>query len=136
MSAGRLALESSNPTGSRIYINPNGASVRISDIDDNYYSIAASAFTQSSRETQKRDIVTLKDDALALINSLTIKEYKRLTRGEVTELDKWQAGIIVEESPAALLADGDSIDNCTYLNYVARSVQQLTDRVELLEGAS
>jgi len=124
MSAGRLALESSNPTGSRIYINPRGASVRISDIDDNYYNIAAAGFNQSSRTTQKRNIKVLEDDALGIINSLNIKEYKRLTSGESTELDQWQVGILVEEAPYQLLADGDSVDVYSYLNYVARGLQQ------------
>lgn len=124
--AGRIALETD---GSRIYLNPNGASVRVSDINDNYYNIAAAAFSQSSRETQKRDIVDLQDDALAVINSLQIKEYKRLTNGEATPQDHWQAGIIVEQAPSQLLADGDSVDLYTYVNYIARSVQQLSDKV-------
>lgn len=130
MSYGRTAIESSNENGARIYLNPNGASVRISDYDDNYYNIAAAAFNQSSRTNQKRDIKDLQDDALALIRSLNIKEYKRLTGGQETIFDQWQAGILVEESPLQLLADPDSVDIYTYLNYVARSVQQLADIID------
>lgn len=121
-SGARLGLETQ---GARIYINPNGASVRISDVDDNFYGIAASNFNQSSRSSQKRDIKDLEDDALALINDLKIKGYKRLTRGRSTIRDRWQAGILVEESPHQLLADGDSVDMYSYLNYVARAIQQL-----------
>src|SRR5699024_2287240 len=132
-SGARLGLETQ---GSRIYINPNGASVRISDVDDNFYGIAASNFNQSSRSNQKRDIKDLEDDALALINDLKIKEYKRLTGGEASINDRWQVGIIVEESPPQLLADGDSIDMYTYLNYVTKAVQQLYEEIEKLkEGA-
>src|SRR5699024_6259852 len=103
-------------------------------INDNYASIAASAFTQSSSFNQKRDIQPLQDDALSVVNALNIKEYKRLTNGEATTLDKWQAGIIVEEAPSQFLADGDSIDMYTYVNYLARSVQQLSDKIEVLES--
>ena len=132
-SGARLGLETQ---GARIYINPNGASVRISDVDDNFYGIAASNFNQSSRSNQKRDIKDLEDDALALINDLKIKGYKRLTRGRSTISDRWQAGILVEESPHQLLADGDSVDMYSYLNYVARAVQQLYEElIKIKEGA-
>src|SRR5699024_6180992 len=114
----------------------NGASVRVSDYEDNYYNIAAAAFNQSSRSNQKRDIKDLEDDALALINDLKIKGYKRLTRGRSTISDRWQAGILVEESPHQLLADGDSVDMYSYLNYVARAVQQLYEElIKIKEGA-
>ena len=129
-SGARIGIESNG----RIYLNPQGASVRISDINDNYAGIAASAFTQSSSLNQKRDIQPLQDDALSVVNALNIKEYKRLTNGEVTILDKWQAGIIVEEAPSQFLADGDSIDMYTYVNYLARSIQQLSDKIEVLES--
>src|SRR5699024_4011173 len=105
MSYGRTAIESSNENGARIYLNPNGASVRVSDYEDNYYGIAASNFSQSSRSVLKRNVKTLEDDALALINSLDIKEYKRLTKGDSTIEDTWQAGILVEEAPQELLFD-------------------------------
>ena len=71
-----------------------------------------------------------------MINDLKIKEYKRLTGGEASINDRWQVGIIVEESPPQLLADGDSIDMYTYLNYVTKAVQQLYEEIEKLkEGA-
>lgn len=134
MSYGRTAIESSNPDGARIYLNPNGASVRVSDYDDNYYNIASSGFNQSSSETQKRNIVDLKDDAVELIKSLDIKEYKRLTKGESTMYDQWQAGIIVEEAPEQLIGDGDSIDLYSYINYIAKATQQLIERIEGIES--
>lgn len=124
--AGRLALETEN---SRIYLNPNGASVQISDRNDNFYGVSASNFSQSSSQKLKRNIKTLHDNALELINSLDIKEYKRLTRGESTVEDRWQAGIIVEESPAQFLADGNSLDLYTMLAYTMKAVQELTTRL-------
>lgn len=130
MSYGRTGIESSNENGARIYLNPNGASVRVSDVDDNYYPIAAAAFNQSSRSNQKRDIIDLQDDALEVIKSLSIKEYKRLTNGVQTILDQWQVGILVEEAPIQLLADPDSIDLYSYVNYIARAVQQLAEQAE------
>src|SRR5699024_7408195 len=58
-SGARIGIESNG----RIYLNPQGAGVRVSDINDNYAGIAASAFTQSSSLNQKRDIQPLQDDA-------------------------------------------------------------------------
>lgn len=136
MSYGRTAIESSNEDGARIYLNPNGASVRVSDVDDNYYNIAAAGFNQSSRTNQKRDIKELEDNALEVINSLVIKEYKRLTSGVQTKMDKWQAGITVEDTPHQLLADADSVDLYSYLNYAVRAIQQLSNKVETLEGSA
>lgn len=143
LSAGRTAIESTSPEEARIYLNPNGASVRVSSYEDNYYNIAAAGFNQSSRRNQKRNIADLSDDALDVINSLEIKEYKRLTNGEITMMDNWQAGILVEDAPTQFLSDSDSVDVYTYLNYVARSTQQLSDktddleaRLNILEGAS
>lgn len=132
-SGARLGLETN---GGRIYLNPNGASVRIADQNDNFYSIHAAAFSQSSRSNQKRDIKDLEDNALELINSLEIKEYKRLTSGKTTAMDRWQAGIIVEDAPSVLLADGDSIDIYTYVNYLAKSIQELTQEVNQLKGVA
>lgn len=129
MSYGRIGIESSNENGARIYLNPNGASVRVSDVNDNYYNIAAAGFNQSSRTTQKRDIKDLEDDALEIIKSLEIKEYKRLTNGKKTIYDQWQAGITVENAPHQFLADADSVDLYTYVNYIARAVQQISEKV-------
>jgi len=122
--AGRVALETG---GARIYLNSKDASVRVSDMEDNYYNIAAAGFNQSSRMNQKRDIKPFEDDALSLIQSLNIKEYKRLTSGKTTEFDQWQVGILVEESPSEILADGDSVDIYSYLNYTVRGMQQHYD---------
>jgi len=123
-SGARLAMETNN---GRIYLNPRNASVRVADENDNYLPIVASNIGQSSRANQKRDIKELQDDALEVINSLRIVEYKRLTGGESTMLDHWQVGILVEESPSQFLADGDSVDLYSYLNYVARAQQQHHD---------
>src|SRR5699024_7001927 len=124
MSHGRTAIESSNENGARIYLNPNGANVHVADADDNYHGISASKFNQSSSRKQKHDIKDLQDNALEVINSLEIKEYLRKTSGKITNRDRWQVGILVEESPSQLLADGDSVDLYTYQNYTTRALQQ------------
>lgn len=136
MSYGRTAIESSNEDGARIYLNPNGANVHIADADDNYFGISASKFNQSSSITQKRDIKDFADDALEIIKSLEIKEYLRKTRGVATAYDKWQVGILVEEAPSQLLADSESVDLYSYLNYAVRAIQQLSNKVEVLEGSA
>lgn len=139
-SGARLAMETNN---GRIYLNPRNASVRVADENDNYLPIVASNIGQSSRINQKRDIKDLQDDALEVINSLKIMEYKRKTGGESTKLDHWQAGILVEKTPRQLLANGDSVDLYSYLNYVARAQQQhydltmdLEERLSKLEGSA
>jgi len=131
-SGARLALETN---GGRLYLNPNGANVHVANEYDNYYNITAGGYNNSSSKKEKRGIKLLQDDALSLINSLKIMEYKRLTGGKSTTLDRWQAGIIVEEAPHQLLANGESVDIYTYVNYLARSVQQLSDEVTELKGA-
>lgn len=137
MSYGRIALESSNEDGARMYLNPNGANVHVADADDNYHGISASKFNQSSSINQKHDIKPFEDDALDIINSLQIKEYKRKTSGKQTMHDKWQVGILVEEAHPNLLADSESVDIYSYLNHVARGLQQYhgqtEDRFEVIE---
>ena len=128
-SGARIGIQTS---GSRIYLNPDGASVRVSDINDNYYGIAASNFTQSSASSLKRNIKDLEDNALELIRSLRIREWKRLTNGEETVFDRWQAGLILEESPYQLV-DGTGVDLYTFLAYTAKAVQELSNEVEELK---
>lgn len=136
MSYGRTAIESSNPNGARIYLNPNGAHVHVADADDNYHGITASKFSQSSSEKQKRNIKDFEENALDIINSLRIREYLRKTSGKVTERDKWQVGIIVEESASQVLSDGDSVDIYSYVNILAKAVQELSQEVNQLKGVA
>lgn len=146
-SYGRTAIESIHEDGARIYLNPNGANVHVADANDNYHGITASKFNQSSSRNQKYDITDFEDDALEIINSLKIKEYKRKTSGKVTTNDRWQVGIIVEETHRNLLADSESVDVYSYLNHVARGLQQhygittdkfseIEKRLAKLEGAA
>src|SRR5699024_2656897 len=136
-SYGRTAIESIHEDGARIYLNPNGANVHVADANDNYHGITASKFNQSSSRNQKYDITDFEDDALEIINSLKIKEYKRKTSGKVTTNDRWQVGIIVEETHRNLLADSESVDVYSYLNHVARGLQQhygiTTDKFSAIE---
>lgn len=131
-SGGRLALQSNNPTGSRIYINPQGASVRISDLKDNYYNIAAASFVQSSHSNLKRDIKPLQDDALQTVLDMDFMEWKRLTNGKSTPSDKWQAGLILQEAPPQMI-DGTGVDLYTYTTYIGRAVQQLYEMINKVE---
>lgn len=130
MSHGRTAIESSNEDGARIYLNPNGANVHVADADDNYFGITASKFNQSSSISQKRGIKDFEGDGLAIANSLRIKEYLRKTRGEETTEDKWQVGVIVEDTASEILADSESVDLYSYVNILARAIQQLDDKIE------
>src|SRR5699024_3031137 len=52
ISGARIGIESNG----RIYLNPQRAGVRVSDINGNYAGIAPIAFTQSSSFNQKRHI--------------------------------------------------------------------------------
>lgn len=124
LSHGRLALESANENGARIYLNPNGAHVHVADASDNYYGISASTFSQSSQRSLKRNIKNFDDDASSIIKNLKIKEYKRLTRGKIDIFDQWQVGLIVDEAPRQVLANGDSVDLYSFTSILAKSQQE------------
>lgn len=134
--AGRIGLETEN---SRIHLNTKGAYVVIGDVNENLSPIMASAFTQSSTRSQKRDIKDLQDVALDVVLPLRIREYKRLTNGEVTEYDRWQAGLILEESPLPLV-DGNGVDMYTLQAYHIKAFQEFVEetrvRLDELEGSN
>ena len=119
-SGARLALETNS---GRIYLNSRDASVRVSDVNDNYYPIAAAAFTQSSESRLKRNITDLQDSGLEVVNSMRIREWKRLTNGEATKMDKWQAGLTVEEAPPQMV-NGTGLDLYTGWAYTTKAVQE------------
>lgn len=128
--AGRVALETDN---SRIHLNTGGAYVIIGDKNENLYPIMASAFSQSSRKDQKRDVKDFTDNATEIVKDLKIKEYKRLTNGENTIFDQWQVGLMVDESPREVLANGDSVDLYNYISVIAKSMQETFNRLEKIE---
>lgn len=129
----RIALETN---GGRIYLNPKGAHVHVADSNNNYYGISASTFSQSSERELKRDIKDYDGNASAIIKDLSIREYKRLTGGEETVFDQWQIGLIVDEAPREVLANGSSIDIYSYVNVIAKSIQEMLPRLEKLEEMS
>ena len=129
----RLALETN---GGRIYLNPKGAHVHVADANDNYYGISASTFSQSSERELKRDIKDFEGNATEIILSLLIREYKRLTGGEETLFDQWQVGLIVDEAPRELLANGSSVDLYSYVNVIAKAIQEILPRLDKLEEMS
>lgn len=126
----RLALETN---GGRIYLNPKGANVHVADARDNYYGISASTFSQSSERELKRDIKAFEGNASDIIKDLLIREYKRLTGGEETTFDQWQLGLIVDEAPREVLANGSSVDIYSYVNLIAKSLQEILPRLDKLE---
>ena len=131
--AGRVALETDN---SRIHLNTGGAYVVVGDKNENLYPIMASAFSQSSRRNLKRDVKDFTDNATEIIKEIKIKDYKRLTNGESTLFDQWQIGPMVDESPREILANGDSVDLYSYINILAKGMQETFERLDKLEGMS
>lgn len=131
--AGRVALETDN---SRIHLNTGGAYVVVGDKNENLYPIMASAFSQSSRRNLKRDVKDFTDNATEIIKEIKIKEYKRLTNGESTLFDQWQIGPMVDESPREILANGDSVDLYSYINILAKGMQETFERIDKLEEMS
>lgn len=129
----RLALETN---GGRIYLNPQGANVHVADANDNYYGISASTFSQSSERELKRDIKDFEANASSIIRDLLIREYKRLTGGKETTFDQWQIGLIVDEAPREVLANGSSVDIYSYVNVIAKSIQEILPRLDKLEEMS
>lgn len=127
----RVALETN---GGRIYLNPKGANVHVADARNNYYGISASAFSQSSERSLKRDIVSFKGNGSDIVRNLKIREYKRLSGGEKTVNDQWQIGLIVDEAPREVLANGSSIDIYSYTNVIAKALQEVIAKIDELEN--
>lgn len=89
-----IVLHWNQSNEAKMFLNPNGAQDHVAEADENYQGITAAYFNQSSSKKLKRDIKDFKDCALSIINSLNIKEYKRLRNGKSTEKDCWQVGIM------------------------------------------
>lgn len=130
--AGRIALETDV---ARIYLNTGGSSVFVGDMDDNTFPIVASAFNQSSSAELKRNIKVLQDSGIDVVNSMVIKEWKRLTAGKATIYDKWQAGVLLHEAPIQMI-DGMGVDLYTMLAYACKAIQELSAEIDVLKGVS
>lgn len=129
MSYGRIGIESSNEDGARIYLNPNGASVRVSDVNDKYYNIAVKGVVTPSSKTSEigaRSSLLSRpnpNEASKLISDLPIM---RLTEkgNPVFDLTGRTALSSDEE-------DGKDLNKAVM--YLLKSQQETIDRVTKLE---
>lgn len=140
-SGARIALESTSSIGGRIYLNPNGASVRVSNADDTIsYPIYASAFNNSSSITYKTNIEKLEVEALPVVNNLKIMQYVLQSDVDQGVYYNWQVGVISELSPEISTTDGLAVNHNKWLGYLTKALQEeykartgLEQRVEDLE---
>ncbi|MFD1350137.1 phage tail protein [Oceanobacillus caeni] len=140
-SGARIALESTSSIGGRIYLNPNGASVRVSNADDTIsYPVYASAFNNSSSITYKTNIENLEVEALPVVNNLQIMQYVLQSDVDQGIYNNWQVGVISELSPEIATTDGLAVNHNKWLGYLTKALQEeykartrLEQRVEDLE---
>lgn len=140
-SGARIALESTSSIGGRIYLNPNGASVRVSNADDTIsYPVYASAFNNSSSITYKTNIEKLEVEALPVVNNLKIMQYVLQSDVDQGIYHNWQVGVISELSPEIATTDGLAVNHNKWLGYLTKALQEeykartgLEQRVEDLE---
>ena len=128
--AGRVAIESDN---SRIYLNPNGSSVRVADINDNYYSIYASQFSNASSVLYKTNISNLEVSGLEVVKNLRVMQYIYQSDVDNGVYDNWQVGVISELSPEIASRDLKAVNMNKWLGYLTKAIQELSAENERLK---
>lgn len=121
-------------TGSRdIFLSPNGTGVvRVGNTAGDYYNIRASTFLNSSSRKLKTNIDESSQNALSVLNALTIVEYN-LKSDLKLGIENRQIGLIAEESLLVASSDGESIDTYRLLSYNTKAIQELNSLQEKLE---
>ncbi|WP_208560634.1 phage tail spike protein [Marinilactibacillus kalidii] len=117
-----------------IYLKPNGTGiVSISDQNmKNFYNIRASTFLNSSSRKLKTQIEETSQNALDILNTLTIVEYNLKSDLEIG-VDNRQIGLIAEDSLIVASKDGESIDTYRLLSYNTKAIQELSNLQEEFE---
>ena len=128
--AGRVAIETDN---SRIYLNPNGASVRVADINDNYYSVYASQFNNASSVLYKTNISNLEVSGLEVVKNLRVVQYVYQSDVDNGVYDNWQVGVISELSPEIASRDMKAVNINKWLGYLTKAIQELSAENERLK---
>lgn len=122
-------------TGTRdIFLSPNGTGVvRVGNTTGDYYNIRASTFLNSSSRKLKTNIIESKQNALVVLNDLTIVEYD-LKSDLKNGINHRQIGLIAEDSRTVASMDGESIDSYRLLTYITKAIQQLDKQDNILES--
>lgn len=117
-----------------MYVCPVGGSliIRDSNADGAFRPIAASAFNVNSERKVKENIVDFKD-GLTLVDNLKVRKYNRkadLKNG----INKEEVGLILDESPDEMSVEGVGINLYPTLAIALRAIQQLSEKVKILES--
>lgn len=144
VSSPNLLIVNGNNFGGIIFYGDNsgGTAARFEIKDGSnsvYIPLWASAFTVSSAEAGKDDIADLELDALALLDQIRPRRYRRKLptedadgkkrggRGRASE----EIGLVAEEAPAILRGmDGQGIDLYAYVTTLAAGLKALKRRMD------
>lgn len=132
---GNFMQVNSLTTGVNLYIRPtNAGEVRITSAGttDNYRPIKAQAFNNGSYIGYKKDIEHWDYDALSVIkNDLDIMQY----RMKNDETQRLRRGVIVggDSNTPVEFINNDSVDLYEMVSWALKSIQQLANKVEILE---
>lgn len=126
--------------GSNLYLGTSTGEVRVTNNllhnggDIGYKPIKASAFTQASSETYKTNIEDFGDVGLETIRNLKVVEYDLIDDIEEGITDNRQVGLIAEDSDPVATKDLTGIDLYKMSSYSIKAIQELEERVKLLEA--
>lgn len=98
-----------------------------------YRPIRASEYRNGSSIDYKTHIEDFTDSGLNVINNLSIKRYALKEDVNNGIYDNWQIGVISELSPEVSTSDGKSVNLYKMLSYTVKSIQELSDEVDLLK---
>ena len=120
--------------GSRnLYLVPQGTgSVVSGNASGTRYTMVASDFVKQSTRTSKTDIKPIETKGLDVINRLTPVSYKK--KDKVAQgIIETELGFIAEESLEVATVDGLGIYDSHITAYLVKAVQELNEKIKLLE---
>lgn len=121
-------------SSNNMYVCPRNGSLVVKDSDGNgvYRPVAAAAFNVNSERKVKENIVDFKD-GLTLVDNLKVRKYNR--KADLKDgINKKEVGLILDESPDEMSVDGVGINLYPTLAIALRAIQQLSEKVKILES--
>lgn len=125
-----------NAAGSSIYLEASGGVNVVNSVNSAYAPILASAFIVTSEEKWKQDITLCAENALNIVNSADIYQYK--LKDEVSRgIDNVNYGFVIGadyHTPSQVLSSGgNAISQYSMSAILWKATQELTARVTALE---
>lgn len=128
--------------GANLYLGTSTGEVRVTNNllynggDIGYKPIKASAFNQASSRDYKSNVSELPDVGLETVMGLKVVSYHLKDDLEEGITDNEQVGLIAEDSAPVATNDLSGIDLYKMASYSLKAIQELSDRVEKLEGTA